>query len=88
LRPRDVKDGEISQQALYYQKSLIKREKPLNVKQKVVRRLSEIYKESKDVSKYTLLINSSPSHFEEHGIDLGGGVWQCTVASVACSATC
>jgi hypothetical protein len=51
LRPKDVKDKGISQQALYYQKSLIKREEPLNVKQKVVRRLSEIYKESKDVSK-------------------------------------
>jgi len=51
LKPKDVRDEGISQQALYYQKSLIKREKPLNVKQKVVRRLSEIYKEIKDVSK-------------------------------------
>jgi len=47
----EVRDKGISQQALYYQKSLIKREKPLNVKQKVVRRLLEIYKQSKDVSK-------------------------------------
>jgi len=51
LKPKDVRDKGISQQALYYQKLLIKREKPLNVKQKIVRRLSEIYKEIKDVSK-------------------------------------
>jgi hypothetical protein len=51
LKPKDVGDKGISQQALCYQKSLIKREKPLNVKQKVVRRLLEIYKESKAVSK-------------------------------------
>jgi len=51
LKPKDVRDEGIPQQALYYQKSLTKREKPLNVKQKIVRRLPEIYKESKDVSK-------------------------------------
>jgi len=51
LKPKDVRDEGISQQALYYQKSLIKREKPLNVRQKIGRRLLEIYKQGKDVSK-------------------------------------
>jgi len=51
IKPKDVRDEGISQQALYYQKSLIRNEKSLNIKQKVVRRLLEIYKESKDVSK-------------------------------------
>ena len=51
LKPKDVRDKGISQQALYYQKSLIRNGKSLNIKQKVVRRLSEIYKQSKDVSK-------------------------------------
>ena len=51
LKPKDVRDEGISQQALYYQKSLIRNGKSLNIKQKVVRRLSEIYKQSKDVSK-------------------------------------
>jgi len=53
LKPKHVREERISQQALYYQKSLIKREKPLNVKQKIGRRLRllEIYKQGKDVSK-------------------------------------
>jgi hypothetical protein len=51
LKPKDVKDKRISQQALYYQKSLIKSEKHLNVKQKVARKLLELYKENKAVSK-------------------------------------
>ena len=51
LKPKDVRDEGISQQALYYQKSLIRNAKSLNIKQKVVRRLSKIYKQSKDVSK-------------------------------------
>jgi len=32
LKPKEIKDKGISQQALYYQKSLIKRENTLNVK--------------------------------------------------------
>jgi predicted RNA-binding protein with PUA domain len=43
LKPKDVKDKGISQQALYYQKSLIKSKKHLNVKQKVARKLLELY---------------------------------------------
>jgi hypothetical protein len=51
LKPKDVKNNGISQQALYYQKSLIKSEKHLNVKQKVARKLLELYKENKAFSK-------------------------------------
>ncbi len=49
LKPKDVKDKGISQQALYYQKSLIKSKKHLNVKQKVARKLLELFKENKAV---------------------------------------
>jgi hypothetical protein len=49
LKPKDVKDIGISQQALYYQKSLIKSKKHLNVKQKVARKLLELFKENKAV---------------------------------------
>jgi len=44
LKPKDVKDKGISQQALYYQKSLIRNGKNLNPKKKVVRRLLYSYK--------------------------------------------
>jgi len=46
LKPKDVRDKEISQQALYYQKSLIKNGKNLNIKQKVVRKLLDLYKQT------------------------------------------
>jgi hypothetical protein len=39
-------DKGISQQALYYQKSLIKNGKNLNIKQKVVRKLLDLYKQT------------------------------------------
>jgi len=45
LKPKDVMDKGISQQALYYQKSLIKNGKNLNIKQKVVRKLLDLYKQ-------------------------------------------
>jgi hypothetical protein len=51
LKPKDVKDKGISQQALYYQKSLIKSKKHLNVKQKVARKLLELYQKNKAISK-------------------------------------
>ncbi|MFG1519521.1 MAG: hypothetical protein AAE977_03465 [Thermoplasmataceae archaeon] len=51
LKPKDVKNNGISQQALYYQKSLIKSKKHFNVKQKVARKLLELDKENKAVSK-------------------------------------
>jgi len=44
--PKDVMDKGISQQALYYQKSLIKKGKNLNIKQKVVRKLLDLYKQT------------------------------------------
>jgi hypothetical protein len=46
LKPKDVRDKRISQQALYYQKSLIRNGKSLNIKQKVVRRLLDLYKQT------------------------------------------
>jgi hypothetical protein len=46
LKPKDVMDKGISQQALYYQKSLIKNGKNLNIKQKVVRKLLDLYKQT------------------------------------------
>ena len=47
LKPKDVKDKGISQQALYYQKAVIKKGKSLNIKQKVVKILLQLYKETK-----------------------------------------
>jgi len=44
LKPKDVREEKISQQALYYQKSLIKNGKNLNIKQKVVIKLLDLYK--------------------------------------------
>ena len=44
LRPKHVREEKISQQALYYQKSLIKNGKNLNIKQKVVIKLLDSYK--------------------------------------------
>jgi hypothetical protein len=46
LKPKYVRDKGISQQALYYQKSLIKNGKNLNIKQKVVRKLLDLYKQT------------------------------------------
>jgi len=46
LKPRDVREEKISQQALYYQKSLIKNGKNLNIKQKVVVKLLDLYKQT------------------------------------------
>jgi len=46
LKPKDVWDKGISQQALYYQKSLIKNGKNLNIRQKVVRKLLDLYKQT------------------------------------------
>jgi len=46
LKPKDVKNKGISQQALYYQKSSIKNGKNLNIKQKVVRKLLDLYKQT------------------------------------------
>jgi len=46
LKPKEVRDEGISQQALYYQKSLIRNGKSLNIKQKVVRRLLDLYKQT------------------------------------------
>jgi len=46
LKPKDVRDEGISQQALYYQKSLIRNGKSLNIKQKVVRKLLDLYKQT------------------------------------------
>ena len=44
LRPKHVREEKISQQALYYQRSLIKNGKNLNIKQKVVIKLLDLYK--------------------------------------------
>ena len=44
LRPKHVREEKISKQALYYQKSLIKNGKNLNIKQKVVIKLLDLYK--------------------------------------------
>jgi len=46
LKPKDVKDKGISHQALYYQKSLIRNGKSLNFKQKVVKILLQLYKDT------------------------------------------
>jgi len=54
LKPKDVADSGISQQALYYQKSLIRNEKKLNPKQKIVRKLLDLYKDTKLTSKITM----------------------------------
>lgn len=45
LKPKDVKDKEISQRALYKVKVNVKSGKPLNPKVRIVRGLSELYKE-------------------------------------------
>jgi len=50
LKPKDVVGEGISQQALYYQKSLIKNGKILNPKQKIVRKLLDLYKDIKLIS--------------------------------------
>jgi hypothetical protein len=46
LKPKDLRNKGISQQALYYQKSLIKNGKSLNIKQKIVRKLLDLYKQT------------------------------------------
>jgi len=46
LKPKDVMDKRISHQALYYQKSLIRNGKSLNIKQKVVKILLQLYKDT------------------------------------------
>jgi len=46
LKPKDVKDKGTSHQALYYQKSLIRSGKSLNIKQKVVKILLQLYKQT------------------------------------------
>jgi len=46
LKPKDVMDKGISHQALYYQKSLIRNGKSLNIKQKVVKILLQLYKDT------------------------------------------
>jgi len=46
LKPKDVKDNGISHQALYYQESLIRNGKSLNFKQKVVKILLQLYKDT------------------------------------------
>jgi len=43
LKPKDVRDKGISQQALYYQKSLIRNGKSLNPRQKIGRKLLDLY---------------------------------------------
>jgi len=53
LKPKDVRDKGISQQALYYQKSQIKNGKTLNIKQKIVRKLLNLYKDRKLTLKIT-----------------------------------
>jgi len=47
LKPKDVVNKGISQRALFYQKSLIKNGKSLNVKQKIVKILLQLYKETR-----------------------------------------
>jgi len=54
LKPKDVACNEISQQALFYQKSLIRNGKILNHKQKIVRKLLNLYKDIKLTSKITV----------------------------------
>jgi hypothetical protein len=54
LKPKDVAGNGISQQALYYQKSLIRNGKILNPNQKIVRKLLDLYKETKLTSKITM----------------------------------
>jgi len=51
FKPKDVAGNVISQQALYYQKSLIRNGKILNPKQKIVRKLLDLYKDIKITSK-------------------------------------
>ena len=46
LKPEDVRDKRISHQTLYYQKSLIRNGKSLNFKQKVVKILLQLYKDT------------------------------------------
>jgi len=54
IKPKDVVDSGISQRALYYQKSLIRNGKILNPKQKIVRKLLNLYKDTKLTSKITV----------------------------------
>jgi hypothetical protein len=58
LKPKDVADDGISQQALYYQKSLIKNRKSLNPNEKIVRKLLNLYNETKLTSK--IIIYTTP----------------------------
>ncbi|PYB68472.1 hypothetical protein DMB44_03790 [Thermoplasma sp. Kam2015] len=46
LKPKNIRDRGISHQALYYQRTIIKNGKSLNVKQKVVKNLLQLYKET------------------------------------------
>jgi hypothetical protein len=46
IKPKEVRDKGISHQALYYQKSLIRNGKSLNFKQKVVKILLQLYKDT------------------------------------------
>ena len=46
LKPKHVSEEKISQQTLYYQKSLIKDGKNLNIKQKIVIKLIDLYKQT------------------------------------------
>jgi len=50
FKPKDVAGNGISQQALYYQKSMIRNGKILNPKQKIVRKLLDLYKDIKLIS--------------------------------------
>jgi hypothetical protein len=54
FKPKDVAGNGISQRALYYQKSLIRNGKILNPKQKIVRKLLDLYKDTKLTSKITM----------------------------------
>jgi hypothetical protein len=54
LKPVDVAGDGISQQALYYQKSLIRNGKILNPNEKIVKKLLDIYKGTKLNSKITI----------------------------------
>ena len=47
LKPKDVRDKEISQQALYKIKSNIQSGKPLNLKVKLIKILIKLYKINK-----------------------------------------
>jgi hypothetical protein len=58
LKPKDVAGDGISQQALYYQKSLIKNRKSLNPNEKIVKKLLNLYNETKLTSK--IIIYTTP----------------------------